>query len=195
MNNYIEINTEDVVLSYERQMLAEINIPSLLPVNVINQNGQESICYITNGYKTVSDLDIPDIETLCTIIKSFTKAIIVSEQYLLMGGKHFLETNMVFYDYDKKEIKLVFGKVCDENHCFGDIDIIIEFLSNLKHHLKEKVHIQLVNKILSMLKLKNPELKRISIIVEEMERKWYCRNLIPDFPFKTDIMRTEGWLN
>lgn len=195
MNNFIEINIEDAIQDFERQMLAEVNIPSLLPVNIINQNEKSSVCFIKTGYKPIEHTDIPDIESLCHIVKSFAKAVIVSEQYLLMGGKHFLDMDMVFYDPDKKETKLIFGKINENGYHYGDTGVVIEFIENLKIRIKNKVHLQMLEQISVSISRKNPEMKRIPVMIEEIERKWYCRNLIPEFQFIKEREKSDGLLN
>lgn len=189
--NYMEINGEDVILDYEKQMLAGVNIPSLLPVNIINNEGSDSICFITTGYKTISEFGITDIESLCKIIKSFIQALIVSEQYLLVGGKHFLDTDMVYYNADTGETKLVFGRANDINFNFGDVGVVMEYLDNLKKIINDKVQQHLIDQIILEIRKKNPEIKRIPVLVEEAERKWYCRNIIPELPFLNKSNSTE----
>ncbi len=195
MNNYIEIDADDAILDFERQMLAEVNIPSLLPVNIINQNEKNSVCFITTGYKPITQTDIPDIEFLCHMVKSFVKSIIDSEKYLLMGGKHFLDTDMVYYDSDTKETKLIFGRVNENNYHYGDINAVIEFLQNLKKSIEDRVYLQILEQIIITIKVRNPDMKRITILIEEIERKWYCKNLIQEFPFSKNIDKQTSGLN
>gem|GEM_PF-6555675 len=191
MDNLIEINVNDSILDFERQMLAEVNIPSLLPVNIIDQGGNESICFIATGYKAVSEMNITDIEGLCNIVKSFVKAIITSEQYLLVGGKHFLEMDMVFYDPSTKTMKMVFGRIRDDKNYFGDTDVILEFIDNLKSILVDNVLLKILDQIKIIMVMKNPDIKRIPALIDEVERKWYCRNLIPEIGFSRDRGKIE----
>lgn len=195
MNNFIEINIDDAILDFEKQMLAEVNIPSLLPVNIINQNEKNSVCFITTGYKTMMQTDIPDIESLCHMVKAFVKATIASEQYLLMGGKHFLDMDMIYYDAEKKDAKLIFGKVNENDYHYGDTDVIIEFIENFKKIINNKVYLQMLEQISITISRKNPDIKRITIMIEEIERKWYCRNLISEFSFLKDREKMDDRLN
>ena len=183
--NYIEISADENIMDFEKQMLSGVNIPSLLPVNIVNQNQKESICFITSGYKPVSQIEIPDIESLILIIKSFVNAIIISEQYLLCGCKHFLDIDLAFYSPEDKETKLVFGRKNDDDCNYGDINVIIKYIENLKSVIiNDKVQLQILENIITILNRQNPDIRRVNLIIEEVERKWYCRNMIQKLPFE-----------
>lgn len=175
---YLEIDMGIQILDYERQILMGVNIPSLLPMNIINSGERKLMCFNTYGYKSIGEWGIHDVETLCRIIKSFIHAIIRSEQYLLSGSKHFTEPDMVFLSADSMDVKLVFGNSSDTEPAYADNRVIVSFLKNLKSKTEDTVFIQIINNVLIIIEDQNPRFKRLITLIEELERKWYCRNLI-----------------
>lgn len=184
---YIEVDMSEVMLDYEKEMLAGIRIPSLLPMNILQMDNKNIMCFNTSGYVPLSEIELVSIEGMCKIIKSFVKSIIISEQYLLRGGIHFINRDMVFVDIEKNEVKLVFGKYSEKNSGFADNNIIIGFLDELKASISDNVLSKIINEIITSISSKNPKLERIELMVEDIERKWYCRSLKPVDELNVDI--------
>lgn len=180
---YVEIKMNDAILDYEKEMLVGVDIPSLLPLNIVSTDGHDLLCFNTAGYKTIKEFEIANIESLCKIIKEFVKSIMVSEQYLLSGNKHFLDSDMVFIDTDSKDVKLIYGRNISSAAYFDHNTVVVEFLKNLTAGINDKVYLQIINNITAMIKKQNPRLRKIVIQIEEAERKWYCRNLMNEMPF------------
>lgn len=173
---YIEVEMSNVSLDYEKEMLSGVRIPSLLPMNILKMDDRSIMCFNTSGFKTLAEVEIINIETMCQIIKSYIKAIYLSEQYLLKGGKHFLSREMVFIDIEKKEVKLIYGNGSKDNVGFADNNVIVNFLNELKSGIMDSVLGQIIDEISSTLVSKNPRPERLVPIVEDVERKWYRRN-------------------
>lgn len=195
INNIIEINGYNAFNEYEGQILSGTNIPSLLPFNIVINENKTSICFSSHGYRAISFNEIDDIESLCMIIKLFIQAIIESEQYLLVGARHFTETDMVFFNAEKNRIKLVYGQDDGNDYGYGDLHVVTRFICSLKSNTKDRVFLSLLENINELIKERNPMLRNMPIIIEEVERKWYCRSLTEEFMFGTKKKEYERTIN
>ncbi len=94
-----------------------------------------------------------------------------------------------------EDLRLVFGKVDDRDSHYGDTDVVIRFIEDLERHLNDNVLIKILKNVSVSIKLNNPDIKRIPVLVEEIERGWYCRNIIPEFPFGKIVAESKKELN
>lgn len=174
---YIEVEMNEIILDYEKEMLMGADISSLLPLNIVGTDGHNLLCFNTAGYKSISELEMANIESLCKVIKGFAKAIMISEQYLLAGNKHFIDLDMVYIDMDSKDVKLIYGKKTGGKIYFDHNKVVTDFLEKLIKQLNDKVYLQITRSINGIINSQNPGLKKLVVLIEEAERKWYCRNL------------------
>lgn len=173
---YIEVDMSNISLDYEKEMLTGLIIPSLLPMNILKMDDRIIMCFNTSGYKTLSEINITSIEFMFQVIKNFIKSIHVSEQYLLRGPKHFYHKDMVFWDMEKKEVKLIYGRQCEDDCGFADNQVILNFLFQFKNGMMDSVLIQIVDEITDILISRNPRPERLVPLIEEIERNWYRRH-------------------